>query len=165
MSRPAVMSTVHIMLDALQRLGAHPMDGYIRTPHTTTPETLIYTDDRPGTYIGFTEDCTYRRGDRFGQGRMEYTNGDIYDGKWDRDHFHGHGSFAKSNAAHTAFIWEFVGTFEQDKPVSGMLRYWSNGVEQHIQSDVWVNATVFSQKPAVPEAGTSRPLDVTYFPR
>ena len=42
------------------------------------------------------EECTYRRGDRFGQGRMEYTNGDIYDGKWDRDHFHGHGSFANT---------------------------------------------------------------------
>ena len=158
------MSAVHIMLDALQRLGAHPMDGYIRTLHTTTPETLIYTDDRPGTYIGFTEECTYRRGDRCRQGRMTYTNGDVYDGEWDRDHFHGHGSFEKANEEHTGFIWQFVGEFDQDKPVSGKLLYWSNGVEQQIQSDMWVKASIFSQKPAVAEAGTIRPLDVTYFP-
>ena len=158
------MSAVHIMLDALQRLGVRPMDGYIRTAHTTTPETLIYTGAHAGTYTGFTEECTYRRGDRFGQGTMIYDNGDVYEGTWDRDHFHGQDTFEKSNAVQTAYIWQFQGEFDQDKPVSGTLRYLSNGVEQQIQSDVWVKATVFSQKPAVPEAPTLTPLDVTYFP-
>jgi len=160
------MSAVHIMLDALQRLGvgAHPMDGYIRTAHTTTPETLIYKDNHPGTYTGYTEECTYRRGDRFGQGKMIYDNGDVYVGEWDRDHFHGQGTFAKKNAGDADFIWQFQGIFDQDNPVSGILRYSSNGVEHQIQSDVWVEETVFNKKPAVPKTGTIRPLDVTYFP-
>ena len=158
------MSAVHIMLDALKSLGAHAMDGYIRTPQTTTPETLIYKDAHPGTYTGYTEECTYRRGDRFGQGKMIYDNGDVYDGEWDRDHFHGQGAFAKKNEGRDDFIWQFVGKFDQDCPVSGILRYSLGGVIQEIRSDVWVKASVFNQKPAVPEAPTLTPLDVTYFP-
>ena len=34
---------------------------------------------------------------RFGQSRMEYDNGDAYDGEWDRVCMNGQGTFSKKN--------------------------------------------------------------------
>jgi hypothetical protein len=114
-------STLHVMLDALQRLG-HPMDGYKRSPHTREPEILRYLGDRPGTYTGYTEANDIARGMRFGPATMEYDNGDKYDGRWDRDHFDGQGTFSKKNRIGVGYVWQFEGIFSQDKPVSGTQR-------------------------------------------
>ena len=161
MSRPAV----HIMLDALQRLG-HPMDGYIRTPHTEEAETLRYDGTHGGKYTGYTEECTWKRGDRFGKGNMEYDNGHAYDGEWDRDCMNGQGTFSKKNEGRDGWLWVFEGIFEDNCPLSGTLREWSRrGIENEIQSDVWVKARVYDQKPAQPNKGGIRPLPgTTYYP-
>jgi hypothetical protein len=156
---------LHVMLDALQRLG-HPMDGYQRTPHTDQPEILRYEDDRPGLYTGYTEANNIARGVRFGQARMKYDNGDEYDGHWDRDHFHGQGTFSKKNRIGVGYVWQFEGIFSQDEPVSGTLREWQGGGGTiETQSDVWVEASVFDLKPAKPKKDTIRPLHgTTYYP-
>ncbi len=125
------------MLDALQRLGAHPIDGSDQTPYTDPPETLTYEGTHPGKYTGFIKESTYKRGDRFGPATMKYDNGDEYDGQWDRDHFHEQGTFSKKNPKRDGYVWQFVGEFEQDFPKSGTLREWlGGGGISETQSDV-----------------------------
>jgi len=160
----SLKSELRLMLDVLQSLGAHPMDGYRRTPHTDQPETLRYEGIHPGLYKGYTEECTYARGIRFGSATMKYDNGDEYDGQWDRDHFHGQGTFSKKNPIRDGYVWQFVGEFEQDFPKSGTLREWlGGGGISETQSDVWQRKTVFDQKPTRPPREFIRPLPGTTY--
>ena len=103
---------------------------------------------------------------RFDPATMRYDNGDEFDGRWDRDHFDGQGTFSKKNLKGVGYVWQFEGIFSQDKPVSGTLREWMGGGGTiETQSNVWVQASVFDLKPEKPKKDTIKPLGGnTYYP-
>lgn len=149
MSRPSL----HTMLDALQHLGV--LDEHNEEDQPIQPQELRYDGTHPGNFVGQTEEKTYRRGDRFGQGEMKYDSGDVYNGEWSKDHMNGNGTFSKSTKE-AGWLWDFVGTFKNDCPFSGKLRQrtqkrysegtWKHGIEI-IDSNHWEYRTVFDQKP------------------
>ena len=144
MSRPSV----HVMLHALQHLGSDP--------DSTSDQPILYYGTNPGVFVGHLDEKKHRRGDRVGPGKMTYDSGDVYDGEWAHDHMNGPGTFTKFNTqTKKGWIWQFVGTFSNDCPLSGTLIQrttvfsdgkWREGTHD-IYSDAWQHETVFEQKP------------------
>ena len=148
------MSTpsLHVMLHALQHLGSDPDS----TSDQPIPKPERYLGTNPGVFEGHLDEKIHRRGDRVGPGKMTYDSGDVYDGEWARDYMNGPGTFTKSNPTKKdGWIWQFVGTFYNDCPLSGTLiqktTVFSDGkwidAFPKIYSDQWQHKTVFDQKP------------------
>ena len=144
MSKPSI----HVMLHALQHLSSDP--------DSTSDQPILYYGTNPGKFEGHLDEKIHRRGDRVGRGKMTYDTGDTYDGEWARDYMNGPGTFTKSNPTKKdGWIWQFVGTFYNDCPLSGTLIQkttvfsdgkWREGTHD-IYSDQWQYKTVFDQKP------------------
>jgi hypothetical protein len=105
----------------------------------------------PGLYFGYMEACNFKRGNRKGQAIMKYENGDEYDGNWVKDHMNGEGTFSKINEARTGWLWQFIGTFENDRPLSGTLKESIGRDIRDTYSETWVKATVLNKKPEQPK--------------
>ena len=162
-------TSVEVMLNALKHLG-QPIEPEESSEYegvpiqnlfnawTVLPETLPYSwGSNPGTFVGYTEHNNIARGKRMGIGKMMYTNGDVYFGKWENDHMNGDGKFQKKNKDGTGWLWEFEGEFFNDCPKTGTLKEGT----MTTQSDEWDSKKkVFDQKPTQPnsERRSTRPL-------
>ena len=152
------MSTpsIHVMLHALQYLGSDPDSTSDQPIPNPIQENLRYDGTNPGVFEGHLDEKIHRRGDRVGPGKMTYDTGDVYDGEWAHDHMNGPGTFTKFNTlTNKGWLWQFVGTFSNDCPLSGTLIQrttvfsdgkWREGTHD-IYSDQWQYKTVFDQKP------------------